>query len=505
MNPNNKKMLFAMSAFFLTAANFAGKLMGFLRDILISNYYGASAQTDAFFLALSIPTILIGVFTSSADSSVIPQYTRISQQEGRGAADRYFSNIITILTSIALVIAVVTLLWPQGIVRMFAPTFSQKQLAWTCQYLRIFSFAGLLHIWYCFFCTYLLCYEKTTVRIILSMLTNAIVLPTLLVSHDSGMITLAIAYLLGSLFCAVLPLCASVRAGYHYRWTMNIEGYHFPEFFHLFLPIMGSALLVDFLLFCDRFLSSFLEAGSISALNYASKITSIFDSIVVVGVGTILIPALSRFTVEEDLSSFRYTISAVIFGIVLVLLPVAVLCVLYSREIISILYLRGAFTQDNAALVSLAFCAYAPGILFKSLQAILVKSLHSMENTRFPFCVSLVAFFCNIILSALLMLHFGIFGIALATTVSCVLSCVCLLGYLLNHVGFDTDFLHWTAVPKLGVAVCPCALPYFLLPPLSSQLVSLLLRGGLSALLCYGSLLLLFHRQLLQCWHSIRN
>ena len=78
-----KKNGFVSIALWLTLASVIGKVLGFLKDILISYYYGSSASTDAIFLALSIPTIILGVFTSSTDSAIIPQYNRLLHTKGR--------------------------------------------------------------------------------------------------------------------------------------------------------------------------------------------------------------------------------------------------------------------------------------------------------------------------------------------------------------------------------------------------------------------------------------
>ena len=78
----------------LTISNIIAKILGFGKDILISYYYGTSDLTDGFFLAFSIPTIIIGVFTASTDSAIIPQYNRLYLTAGRKEADQNFSNII---------------------------------------------------------------------------------------------------------------------------------------------------------------------------------------------------------------------------------------------------------------------------------------------------------------------------------------------------------------------------------------------------------------------------
>lgn len=490
----------ATAALLMTAANFFGKLLGFFRDILISNYYGATAQTDAFFLALSIPTILIGVFTSSADSAIMAQYSRITQsEEGRRGADQYFSNIITFLTLIATGVALITLIAPQWILFLFAPTFQGTQLSIACTYLRLFSFVGLFHIWYCFFCSYLLCYERTGTRIILSFSTNVLVTLALFCIHDTHMYALSIAYLLGSILDGLLPLISSLRAGYRYYPVLSTRKYHFPEFIKFFLPIMGSALLADLLMYFDRFLSSFLAEGSLSALNYSSKIISIFSNIVIVGIGAILLPVLTRFQIEKQQEKFRFTMSAVCFCVILVLFPVALLCILYSDDLVAALYLRGEFTEENARVVSSAFRAYGMQILLISLQSILVKTFHATANTKYPFRVSVMTFFTNVVLSVVLMLRFAVFGIALATTLSVLLGCVLLLGRLHKQYGLSSIFFSPRNALRFGLCTALIFVVHAWIPAFSSPWVRLIISGG-GAFFAYAvAAIILFRKELIQC------
>lgn len=495
----------ALAALFITAANFLGKLLGFLRDILISNYYGATAQTDAFFLALSIPTILIGIFTSSADSTILTQYMRISAgEEGRRGADRYFSNIINLLTIIATVAAVFTLLAPEWVIFLFAPTFQGEQLALACTYLQIFSFAGLLHIWYCFFCSYLLCYEKTTVRILLSFFTNVLVTLALFCIHDTGMYALSIAYLVGAIFSALFPMISSFRSGYIYFPVLSVKRYHFPDFIRFFLPIMGSALLADLLLYADRLLSSFLEAGSLSALNYGSKLINIFSEITVIGIGAILLPVLTRLQVDQQQEKFRHTVSAVCFCVITALAPLALLVVIYAGDLVSALYLRGEFTTENARMVSGTMQAYGIQILLSPLQVILVKTFHSANRTGWPFRVSLITFFLNICLSILLMQGMAVYGIALGTSVSMLVGCILLLGSFHREYGLSKTFFGLRQGVCLLVCLCLTGLAHRGIPSFPNPWIQLIVSGGGSFCVYLAAAFHCFRREWKQCMDAIR-
>ena len=507
MKKSNRIQHLLTAGLLLTVVNLFSKLLGFLRDILISNYYGSTATTDAFFLAFSIPTILIGIFTASTDSAIIPQYSRIlqSSSNGRLLGDRYFSNIISVLTLIGSIISLICLFFPQNIVFLFAPSFRGTQMDLACRYLRLFSFSGVFHIWYCFFCSYLFCYEKTGPRILLTALTNVFAVFALFLWHDENIYGLSLAYLMGSLLSAVVPIWASKQIGYRYSLVLSLRRYEFPSFIRLFLPIMGSALLADLLLYLDRFLASFLPAGNLSALNYASKVISIFDSISVVGIGAVLIPVFSRLQAEKKYSMLRFTSSAVYFCAVLVLLPISIFSIFYANELVSFLYFRGAFTKSALQIVSMTFRAYAPQILFSPLYTLLVKTLHSIGNTRFPFRVSLFTFIVNACLSFALTSPLGVSGIALATSVSQILGCGLLFWKISVCLGLASEFFHPINIWKLMLCTSAFPIVWMLTPVLGSSFLTLLFAGFGTLALYYFLAVLLFQKELVICKHALQK
>lgn len=448
-----KKNGFVSIALWLTLASVIGKVLGFLKDILISYYYGSSASTDAIFLALSIPTIILGVFTSSTDSAIIPQYNRLLHTKGREYADRNFSNIINLISLCGFIVSLVILFFPDIFIDLFAPGFNDVQRMYSEKYLRIFSFAGLFHILYCFFCSYTIRYKHVVTRAILSFLTNLLIVVIVIIWHDPYMTGLSIAYFVGSLISAILPLISAIRLKYKHIFYINLSDLEFKKYWHLFIPIMFGALLVDLNMFVDRFLASGFEDGSVSSLNYASRITAIFDSMIVIGIGVVILPLLSQQNVEGNKEKFRKITTLVFELLFIVLLPIMILGMYLSEEIIQLIYYRGKFDMDSVKIVAKLFFYYAPMILLVPLHSVCARFFHSLEDTKTPLKVTFIAVILNISLSIVLSRLISLQGIALATSISLILNVLLLLLYIYKKIGWDSTIMNWKTLSKIFCAI----------------------------------------------------
>ena len=58
------------------------KLIGILRDIVIANYFGTTNVSDAFLIALSVPTILFYLIGHALSTAYIPMYNRVKVENG---------------------------------------------------------------------------------------------------------------------------------------------------------------------------------------------------------------------------------------------------------------------------------------------------------------------------------------------------------------------------------------------------------------------------------------
>ncbi|WP_300383572.1 murein biosynthesis integral membrane protein MurJ [Clostridium sp.] len=488
-------------AVLITGANIIGKLLGFGKDVLISYHYGASPMTDAIFLAMSIPLLVLGVFTNSTDSAIIPQYSRISGSEGRETADNHFSNIFNSVAIVALVVSVLMFIVPGIFINIFAPGFNIEQRIYSVKFLRIFSSFGFLHVFYCFFSTYNTIYSKVVARAVLSFTTNLLVVMALLINPDPHMRMLSLAYLLGSILSAIIPVISAFKNGYKYKTKHLKLNNEMEKFINIFLPIMGVALLINMNMFVDKFLASSMGEGSISYINYASRLTSIFDSMIVVGLGVIILPILSQSRMNNDFAKFNKNATQVIKLLMIMLLPIMILCMLFSSQIIEVIYMRGAFGTDAVKIVSRVFLIYSPQILFLPMQATLAKIFHSIEDTKTPFYINIISVGTNIILSIVLSIPLGLEGIAIATSISVVLAVLIFIYKTRKLIGWDSSILDLKELLKIVICgIVALIIGRVSLNFVSGSLLEVLVGVGSGVLAYLISFIVLMKKDFLYLW-----
>lgn len=461
----------------ITIATFFGKVLGVLKDVLISYYYGSTNMTDAFFLAMSIPTIILGVFTASTDSAIIPQYNRIATNSYRKNADALFSSIVNTLLLICSTACTFIAIFPRFFIKIFALGFDEGTVRYGIIYLRIFAPLGVLHMLYCFFCTYNAAHKENRVRTILAFSTNLIVVFTLLVVHDTQLVALSVAFLVANLFCAVLPILQSRRLGYRHTWKIERHNLEFKHFWQLFLPIMGGALLNDIQQYVDKNLSSNIYGG-ISSLNYAGKLVNIFDSIFIVGISVVLLPKLSEARYGEKRKEFQKISTGVTKYLLLILIPCFVLMFVLADELIVVIYGRGAFDQDAINIVSMVLKTYAPLIVLMPVQTIFSRFFHALEKNKIPFFLNLLSVLINVGLSVLFMNYFGLAGISFATTFATLIICLIYVEVIRRVIGWDRGEMNICKLLKIiGVTFLVYIVTCFVKGMLSSLWLKIILTG----------------------------
>ena len=115
----------ARSAGVFGLATITSRILGLVRDQVLSYYFGAGATADAFRVAGRIPNLVRDLFAEGAMSAAfVPTFTRQLTLHGRDRAWTLANSVINALILVTGVLVLAGIVFAEPLVRTFAPEFS---------------------------------------------------------------------------------------------------------------------------------------------------------------------------------------------------------------------------------------------------------------------------------------------------------------------------------------------------------------------------------------------
>ena len=402
------------------------RLVGFVRDVVLSAVLGSGAIADAFIVAFKLPNFFRRLFAEGAFSAAfVPLFSRELQDHGRAEALAFARQahaallLVLVPFSIVLMLAmpwVLTLLAPG--LRDDAPTFAMAvefgRIAFP--YLLFISLASLYggvlnsidrfaHV------------AATPILLNLALIGAVLGLTPLLPNAGyAASIGFAIAGLLQWLW--LLIACARDDVGMKLvrpRWTARVA-----RLVKLATPVAIGGGVQQISTMLDVVWASLLPVGTISALYYADRIAQLPLGVVGIAIGTALLPLLARqLRAGQAESAMANQNRAIEFGLLLSL-PAAVALWLLADPIIRVLFERGQFGPDDTLRTASALAAFVVGLPAFVLVKALTPGFFAREDTRTPLYIAIVAIVVNVALNVFFLYGTNLaqVGIALATSLS---------------------------------------------------------------------------------------
>lgn len=418
----------------LMVTTILAKVLGFAREIALAYRFGAGSVSDAYIVAYSIPTIIFAGLGTAILTSYIPLYTRL-QEENPAQTKRFNNNVSTIVMLLSAMVMLVFWLFDDSIVKLFAVGFEGETLAFAASLARVMMvsvvFIGISNILQ----GYLQIKDSFTVVGIVSVPQNVFVIASILLAGAGSSMILSLGLVLGYAASMVMLYIAASRKGFTYRPYVSLGDPQIKRLITLVLPIFLGRTVMQINNMVDRTIASMLPEGSISALNYASKIFGFVISVFVLSLATAVFPQLSLQTAQHNTRRFKSTIRTSIGMVSLLVLPISVGAILLAEPVVAVLFARGAFDQTAVTLTAQALAYYCIGLIFYSLKDILNNVFYSMEDTKTPTINSVITVLLNVVLNLLLMKPMGHRGLALATSISSGITTFTLLRSLRKKVG----------------------------------------------------------------------
>jgi len=422
------------------------KILAFVRSAVCAALFGATAKTDAFYMAINIFSIMTGPSTSLS-TVIVPIRLKILQQESDDIANRFSSALLNLSLLISIILAFVLWIMAPWIVKIFAPEFSSDLFKTTVLFVRIFTPLIVITSIVSFFSGILNTHNKFVNSNLIGFALNIgwIIIP-LLLAKQIGIYAMIFGYLFGS-FLQIIVLLPGLKNLFTYffdfSWNNNIIIHSLMMCVPIFIGTFSSSISQAI----DKALASSLSEGNISALSYSSQLIGTINGILVIPIITTIFTTLSSLAQNNKQIAFKKLIMKAFSVIFLILSPVSIYCLLYSEKIIRFIYFRGAFDQTANYLTSTAFFYYAIGLVSTALAIVLARGFYALHDTKTPLLINIIGILINIALSILLVKPLGISGLTLATSISSIFTFIFMLYALRKKIG-SLGFFEWISNAK---------------------------------------------------------
>ena len=412
-------------------ATLSSRLLGFVRDILMAAALGTGPVADAFVVAFRFPNLFRRLFAEGAfNSAFVPLFSRAlegkdeakARAEAKAFAQQAMAGLLTVLT---LVTAIAMIAMPL-LMLMLAPGFIGDPAKFdltvlltriTFAYLALVSLlalvSGVLNGLGRFAAA---AFAPTLLNVVLIGVLWAILAFGLAGDEQAG-IWLAGGVVLGGLAQLALVWGDLHRAGFvlklvRPRWSAGMK-----RLVTLGVPGVIAGGITQINIVVGTMIAS-LQAGAVSLLYYADRLYQLPLGVVGIAIGVVLLPELARRLKAGDEAGMKVASARSLEFSMLLTLPAACALAAIPLPLVSVLFERGAFTEDARIGTAAALQAFAVGLPAFVLIKVFSPAFFAREDTKTPMKIGAVAVAVNIIVSLALFPVIGHVGIALATSVA---------------------------------------------------------------------------------------
>lgn len=481
------------AALVLVSMVFLSRVLGLVRDRLLSSYFGPE-ELGVYFAAFRIPNALFELLVMGAlTSAFIPVYSRYVAKNDAKNAQILSSSLINLSLVVFFFLAIPVFFAAESVSRLMAPGFSPDQIRQMSDFTRfmiLFQVGPLLvgNV----FTGILQSHNLFLIPAAAPVLYNiGIIVGVVLFSHAYGLWGAIIGVGIGALLFALIQVPLLIKVGYTHIFALNSKHEGVREVGRLMGPRTFGLAISQIDTTIDLMMASLLGARMVTIFNFAQHLQQLPVGLFGTTIAQAALPSLSKVSATDDTKTFTNIIINAIHQILFLVLPVSVLFIVLRIPVVRLVF--GASRFDWAATVAtgMTLSAFSISLFAQAIVQVLARAFYALYDSKTPVLIGVVSVLINSLLSVIFVMYYKwpVWSLGISASVASLVNAALLLVYLNKHIkGFLSTALFLPSL-KMSFAALVTGIALYIPIKLLDQLVfdttrtfGLLLLTGLTTL-----------------------
>lgn len=428
----------AAAALIISMAGIGSRLLGLLRDRILAGQFGAGDVLDAYYAAFRIPDLIYNLMIVGALSAAfIPVFTELISKKREDEAWELSSGILSLQIIFAGIVCFILIIFSSQLMKFVTPGYSGEKMDMVVKMTKIMFlspfFLGISGI----IGGVLVSFKKFLIYSLAPIFYNiGIIIGAVFFVDFFGPIGLAWGVALGSFMHMIIQYPALKSSGFHFNFNAiyAIKNPEVKKVLKLMIPRTLTIAVSQINFTIITIFASTLTAGSLAVFNLANNIQSAPLGLFGVSFAIAIFPTLSAYAAKKQTQDFVDAFSKTLRQILFFVIPISIFIFVLRAQIVRVVLGSGKFNWDDTILTFQTLGLLIISLFAQSMLPLLTRTFYALQNTKIPLFIAIISEGINLVLAIMLMNNFGVFGLALAFSVSSIINMFLLAFFLRKYL-----------------------------------------------------------------------
>lgn len=463
-----KKIFISPQSSILSAATIimlmivVSRVLGLVRQRTLAHFF-APNDISLFFAAFRLPDTIFEVLVFGTFSAAfIPVFTKAIDKD-KSDAWRLASTITNIGFLVFIALATLLIIFADSFYGFIAPGYTGAQRDQIVQLTKVlFAAQGFFVLSYVL-TGVLESMRRFLVPALAPLFYNlGIIFGIVFLSEKHGLMGPAIGVFIGAMSHFLIQLPLAIKLGYRIIPKIAIDK-NVKKIGKLAAPRVLELSFVQIVKSVELYLSSFISTASYAYYYLGNTLQLLPVGLFGTSIAKAALPTLSKQA--DDLEKFKKSLWSSFHQIIFLVVPVATILTVLRIPIIRLVYGTQVFDWQSTVQTGKVLSAFAVGITFQAVIALLVRAFYALHDTKTPVAISIGGILIVIALNFTFIrgMNLPVWGLAASFTVGATLQATALFFLMNKRLGDKASVLLKPVVKAALAALSSGVVMYFIL------------------------------------------